>query len=77
MLDLGFEPQLRRMAAQLLPQRQTPPLSCRRPARPFSEPSRHLPRRQTLLFSATWPREVASLAPSCDPVWPPPAFTGA
>jgi len=38
MLDLGFEPQLRRMAAQLLPQ------------------------RQTLLFSATWPREVASLA---------------
>ena len=26
MLDLGFEPQLRRMAAQLLPQRQTHPL---------------------------------------------------
>ena len=76
MLDLGFEPQLRRMAAQLLPQRQTHP-SLVGDRHPFSEPSRHLPRRQTLLFSATWPREVASLAPSCDPVWPPPAFTGA
>ncbi|EOD14437.1 hypothetical protein EMIHUDRAFT_311127 [Emiliania huxleyi CCMP1516] len=46
MLDLGFEPQLRRMAAQLLPQRQTHPLL------------------QTLLFSATWPREVCATSRS-------------
>jgi superfamily II DNA/RNA helicase len=38
MLDLGFEPQLRRICSQLQPN------------------------RQTLLFSATWPREVAELA---------------
>jgi len=38
MLDLGFEPQLRRIAAQVRPD------------------------RQTLMWSATWPREVENLA---------------
>ena len=48
MLDMGFEPQLRDVAADL----------------PSSTPTELSPGRQTLMFSATWPKEVCgSISP--------------
>ena len=41
MLDMGFEPQIRKIVSQIRPD------------------------RQTLMFSATWPKEVQRLANVC------------
>jgi ATP-dependent RNA helicase DDX5/DBP2 len=42
MLDMGFEPQIRKIVSQIRPD------------------------RQTLMFSATWPKDVQNLANVCD-----------
>ena len=43
MLDMGFEPQIRKIVSQIRPD------------------------RQTLMFSATWPKDVQKLANVCQP----------
>jgi ATP-dependent RNA helicase DDX5/DBP2 len=43
MLDMGFEPQIRKIIGQIRPD------------------------RQTLMFSATWPKDVQRLATVCCP----------
>jgi ATP-dependent RNA helicase DDX5/DBP2 len=45
MLDMGFEPQIRKIVGQIRPD------------------------RQTLMFSATWPKDVQKLANVCVTVW--------
>ena len=46
MLDMGFEPQIRKIIGQIRPD------------------------RQTLMFSATWPKDVQRLASVCPPLEP-------
>ena len=50
MLDMGFEPQLREIVADI-PE-----------AGPPGDPDEEVASRQTLMFSATWPKEVRALA---------------
>lgn len=66
MLDMGFEPQIRKIVEQIrVGQRLSPPSSFPPAGCVISLgclPSVSQPDRQTLMWSATWPKEVRQLA---------------
>lgn len=59
MLDMGFEPQIRKIVAQI---RVSPSSAYEAHLKYYCRLIVLQPDRQTLMFSATWPKEVRALA---------------